>query len=37
MATSHHLPVVSLGWQHWAILVIVLTLVLVGTLLLPGW
>jgi hypothetical protein len=37
MAAPHRLSPASLSWQHWSILVIVLTLVLLSALLLPGW
>jgi hypothetical protein len=37
MTTSHHPTVATLGWQHWAILFVVLALILAGTLILPGW
>jgi hypothetical protein len=36
MATPHGLPPLTVGWQHWVILFIVITLVLIAMLFVPG-
>jgi hypothetical protein len=36
MATMHQMPLVTLGWQSWAVIVVVLTAVLLSALLFVG-
>jgi hypothetical protein len=36
MATQHHMPSATAGWQHWTILIIVLALVLMAMMFMVG-
>jgi len=36
MATLHRMPIMTLGWQSWAVVAVVLTLVLLSALLFVG-
>jgi hypothetical protein len=36
MATLHRMPIMTLGWQSWAVVAVVLTLVLLSAMLFVG-